>query len=86
MRLDQACWDGNASFGNGDMHLRSSFVSTEATPETVAAEAPDAVVVAIGAEPIVPHFEGLEETRWLIAKSSGQERVGTRLKGREEGH
>ena len=65
MRLDQACWDGNASFGSGDMLLRSSFLSTEATPETVAAEAPDAVIVAVGAEPIVPPFEGLEETRWL---------------------
>jgi 2,4-dienoyl-CoA reductase-like NADH-dependent reductase (Old Yellow Enzyme family)/thioredoxin reductase len=37
------------------------------TPETVAAEEPDAVVVATGAQPIVPPFPGLKETRWTTA-------------------
>jgi 2-enoate reductase len=36
-------------------------------PETVAAEDPDAVVVATGAQPIVPPFPGLKETRWMTA-------------------
>jgi len=42
-------------------------LGTEVTPETVAAESPDAVVVAAGADPVVPPFPGLEETRWLTA-------------------
>ena len=42
-------------------------LNTEVTPELVAAEGPDAVVVATGAEPIVPPFPGLETTRWLTA-------------------
>ena len=42
-------------------------LGTEVTPEMVAAESPDAVVVAAGADPIVPPFPGLEETRWLTA-------------------
>ena len=42
-------------------------LQTEVTPDLVAAEAPDAVVVATGAEPIVPPFPGLEKTRWLTA-------------------
>jgi 2,4-dienoyl-CoA reductase-like NADH-dependent reductase (Old Yellow Enzyme family)/thioredoxin reductase len=42
-------------------------LGTEVTPELVAAEAPDVVVVATGAEPIVPPFPGLETTRWLTA-------------------
>ncbi|HFD38228.1 MAG TPA: FAD-dependent oxidoreductase [Anaerolineae bacterium] len=40
---------------------------TEVTPELVAAEDPDAVVIATGADPIVPPFPGLEQTRWLTA-------------------
>ena len=42
-------------------------LNTTVTPETVAAEEPDAVVVATGAQPIVPPFPGLEETRWTTA-------------------
>jgi 2,4-dienoyl-CoA reductase-like NADH-dependent reductase (Old Yellow Enzyme family)/thioredoxin reductase len=42
-------------------------LNTEVTPELVAAEAPDAVVVATGAEPIVPRFPGLEMSQWLTA-------------------
>jgi NADPH-dependent 2,4-dienoyl-CoA reductase/sulfur reductase-like enzyme len=42
-------------------------LNTEVTPELVAAEGPDAVVVATGAEPIVPPFPGLEMARWLTA-------------------
>ncbi|MBN1138234.1 MAG: FAD-dependent oxidoreductase [Anaerolineae bacterium] len=42
-------------------------LGTEVTPERVAAEAPDDVVLATGAEPIVPPLPGLETTRWLTA-------------------
>lgn len=42
-------------------------LNTLVTPEMVAAEEPDAVVVATGAQPIVPPFPGLKETRWTTA-------------------
>ncbi len=42
-------------------------LNTRVTPEMVEAEAPDAVVVATGAQPVVPPFPGLEETRWMTA-------------------
>jgi 2,4-dienoyl-CoA reductase-like NADH-dependent reductase (Old Yellow Enzyme family)/thioredoxin reductase len=42
-------------------------LNAKATPETVAAEEPDAVVVATGAQPIVPPFPGLKETCWTTA-------------------
>ena len=42
-------------------------LNTEVTPEMAAAESPDAIVVAAGAEPIVPPFPGLEESRWTTA-------------------
>jgi 2,4-dienoyl-CoA reductase-like NADH-dependent reductase (Old Yellow Enzyme family)/pyruvate/2-oxoglutarate dehydrogenase complex dihydrolipoamide dehydrogenase (E3) component len=45
-----------------EVHLNATV-----TPETVSAEEPDAVVVATGAQPIVPPFPGLKETRWMTA-------------------
>ncbi|MFW6117142.1 MAG: FAD-dependent oxidoreductase [Thermoproteota archaeon] len=42
-------------------------LNTEVTAETVASENPDAVVIAVGASPIVPPFPGLKETRWMTA-------------------
>ena len=42
-------------------------LNTQVTPEMIAAEKPDAVVVATGAQPIVPPFPGLQETRWVTA-------------------
>ena len=42
-------------------------MNTTVTPEMVAAENPDAVVLATGARPIVPPFPGLEKTRWMTA-------------------
>jgi 2,4-dienoyl-CoA reductase (NADPH2) len=38
-------------------------LNTEATPELIAAENPDVVVVATGAEPIVPPVQGLDGAR-----------------------
>jgi 2,4-dienoyl-CoA reductase-like NADH-dependent reductase (Old Yellow Enzyme family)/thioredoxin reductase len=45
-----------------EVHLNATV-----TPEKVAAEAPDVVVVATGAQPIVTPFPGLEESRWTTA-------------------
>jgi len=42
-------------------------LNTEVTPALVAAQAPDAVVLAFGAEPIVPPFPGPETARWITA-------------------
>jgi 2,4-dienoyl-CoA reductase-like NADH-dependent reductase (Old Yellow Enzyme family)/thioredoxin reductase len=42
-------------------------LNTNVTPETVEDEEPDAVVVATGAQPIVPPFPGLKKTRWTTA-------------------
>jgi len=42
-------------------------LDTRVTPELVDAENPDAVIVAVGAQPIVPPFPGLEKTRWMTA-------------------
>jgi 2,4-dienoyl-CoA reductase-like NADH-dependent reductase (Old Yellow Enzyme family)/thioredoxin reductase len=42
-------------------------LNTQVIPETIAAEQPDAVVIATGAQPIVPPFPGLKETRWMTA-------------------
>jgi 2,4-dienoyl-CoA reductase-like NADH-dependent reductase (Old Yellow Enzyme family)/thioredoxin reductase len=44
-----------------------AHLNTQVTSETIAAEKPDAVVIAIGARPIVPPFPGLKETRWMTA-------------------
>ncbi len=42
-------------------------LNTEATPEAIAAENPDAVVVATGAKPTCPNFKGLDEHQALDA-------------------
>ncbi len=57
-----------------DVHL-----NTTVTPEMVAADNPDAVVVATGAQPIVPPFPGLEKTRWMTAYDllDGKDKVNT---------
>jgi 2,4-dienoyl-CoA reductase-like NADH-dependent reductase (Old Yellow Enzyme family)/thioredoxin reductase len=45
-----------------DVHL-----GVEVTPETVAAEAPDAVVVATGADPLVPPIPGIDAEHVVLA-------------------
>ncbi len=42
-------------------------LNTEVTPEVAAVESPDVIILAAGAEPIVPPFPGLEESRWTTA-------------------
>jgi len=57
-----------------EVHLNATV-----TPEKVVAETPDVVVVATGAEPIVPPFPGLEGTRWMTAYDllDGRSQVST---------
>ncbi len=45
-----------------DVHL-----NTDVTPEIVVKESADVVVLAVGAEPIVPPFPGLEDSNWTTA-------------------
>lgn len=42
-------------------------LNTEVTPEMAAKESPNVIILATGAEPIVPPFPGLEESRWMTA-------------------
>lgn len=45
-----------------EIHLNSRITSAEVNEED-----PEVVIIAVGAEPIVPPFPGLEETRWMTA-------------------
>jgi len=42
-------------------------LNTAVTPEMAAEESPDVIILAAGAEPIIPPFPGLEESRWTTA-------------------
>jgi len=42
-------------------------LKTKVTPELIATEQPDVVVVATGGIPLTLHFPGLEESRWHLA-------------------
>jgi pyruvate/2-oxoglutarate dehydrogenase complex dihydrolipoamide dehydrogenase (E3) component len=55
-------------------------LNTEATPELIGELAPDALVVAVGAEPIVPPIPGIDGGNVLVANSLYQKRdaVGKR--------
>jgi NADPH-dependent 2,4-dienoyl-CoA reductase/sulfur reductase-like enzyme len=55
-------------------------LNTQVTPEMIAAEQPDAVVIATGTQPIVPAFPGLKESRWMTAYDllDGRAEVSTR--------
>jgi 2,4-dienoyl-CoA reductase-like NADH-dependent reductase (Old Yellow Enzyme family)/thioredoxin reductase len=55
-------------------------LNTQVTPETIATGKPDTVVIATGAQPIVPPFPGLKETRWMTAYDllDGRAEVSTR--------
>ncbi|MEA3351464.1 MAG: FAD-dependent oxidoreductase [Chloroflexota bacterium] len=54
-------------------------LNTEVTVEMVYAESPDVIVIATGAEPVVPPFPGLAESRWMTAYDilSGDAEVAT---------
>ncbi|RLD97075.1 MAG: hypothetical protein DRJ13_12820 [Bacteroidetes bacterium] len=42
-------------------------LNTAVTPEMAAEESPDVIILAAGAEPIIPPFPGQEEIRWTTA-------------------
>ena len=50
-----------------------------ATPEMVKAENPDAVIIAIGAEPAFPPIPGIESTVWAGKVERGEASVGKRV-------
>ena len=51
---------------------------TEATPERVKAEKPDAIIVAVGSDPILPNIPGMEKTHvvWVGDVDVGKVKVG----------
>jgi NADPH-dependent 2,4-dienoyl-CoA reductase/sulfur reductase-like enzyme len=56
-------------------------LGTEATPELVRAENPDAVIVAVGAEPLLPPIPGLDGPGvvWVGEVEAGRAKVGTQV-------
>lgn len=52
---------------------------TEVTPEMIISENPDVVVLATGAQPVIPRIPGIEEAEFLTAQ---QVLMGAQLKGR----
>lgn len=56
-------------------------LSTEATPERVKAENPDAVIVAVGSVPIIPDIPGVEREKVVLAGQVdlGRVKVGERV-------
>lgn len=40
-------------------------LNTEATPEVIQAERPDALIVAVGADPVIPELPGAEKALWV---------------------
>lgn len=56
-------------------------LGTEATPELVAAEEPDALVIAIGGDPIIPRFtaSGTDKVKWVGDVEGDISEVGQRV-------
>jgi 2,4-dienoyl-CoA reductase-like NADH-dependent reductase (Old Yellow Enzyme family)/thioredoxin reductase len=56
-------------------------LNTEATTESVRAEKPDAVIVAIGSEPLIPRIPGVDHKNvvWVGDVDAGQAVVGQRV-------
>jgi NADPH-dependent 2,4-dienoyl-CoA reductase/sulfur reductase-like enzyme len=51
-------------------------LDTEATLENVKAEAPDAIIVAVGADPILPPIPGSEKAVWVGDADTGRAEIG----------
>jgi 2,4-dienoyl-CoA reductase-like NADH-dependent reductase (Old Yellow Enzyme family)/thioredoxin reductase len=53
-------------------------LKTEATPEKVKSEKPDAIIVAVGSDPILPNIPGMEKTHvvWVGDVDVGKVKVG----------
>ena len=67
-------WARRATFETPGVEVR---VSTEATPAAIRAEAPDALVIAIGAVPVIPAIPGVERESVVWAGDVDAGKVGT---------
>ena len=56
-------------------------LNTEATPELVLAEKPDAIIVAVGSVPIVPPIKGMdsEKVKSVLDVDSGREKISGKI-------
>ena len=56
-------------------------LNTEVTAEYVDKEAPDVLVVAVGAEPIIPPIEGINSPKVVVANDMGEdeEKIGQKV-------
>lgn len=54
-------------------------LNTEATPELLEKYNPDAVICAVGSEPIVPRIEGIENAKHALSVYAEPEKVGKRV-------
>ncbi len=57
-------WSVRMTMNNPDIDLR---LGTEATRERILAEKPDAVIVAVGSEPLIPNVEGVHGANVCLA-------------------
>ena len=69
-------WSIRSTLADGNIEVR---LGAEATPELVKAEAPDAVIVAVGAEPAVPPIPGIEHSVWAGRVELGEFEPGKRV-------
>jgi pyruvate/2-oxoglutarate dehydrogenase complex dihydrolipoamide dehydrogenase (E3) component len=53
--------------------------STEATADTISAEKPDVLIIAVGAEPLVPETSGAERAVWAGDAVTGRVKTGERV-------
>ena len=54
-------------------------LNTEVTPDLVKKNAPDLLIVAVGAEPIVPAIPGVDKARHALSVYSDQEEIGQKV-------
>lgn len=56
-------------------------LDTEADPEIIAAEKPDAVIIAVGADPVIPSIPGVEKDHvvWVGDVDAGRKEVGENI-------
>lgn len=57
-------WSVRSTLADPNIEVR---LNTEMTPELLAAESPDAVILALGAEPIVPRIPGIDLPNVILA-------------------
>lgn len=68
-------WDVDTTMGCG----AKVYLGTEATPELVMAEEPDAIFIATGSSPIVPSIPGIERTAGILDVDNKRVEVGQKV-------